>query len=83
MLAQVSSSAFDAAAQHWPELFAGLDPGRVAAVKAGLRRTRPRLVEGYEALVMARLLLESADNEGGLLPPPLCCWHAVSLVGSP
>ena len=51
---------------------------------AGLQATRPRLVKGYEALVMARLVLEDpsgksieailADWEGGLLPATLQAW---------
>ncbi len=49
--AQVSSSAYDAAAQLWPQLFGGLPDAERQRVMAGMRATRPRLVKGFEAMV--------------------------------
>lgn len=63
---QVSTSAFEACQQqHWPQLFGGLAPAEQQRVMAGLRQARPRLVKGYEAMAMARLILED-DRWGSL-----------------
>eukprot|EP00887_Chlorella_sp_A99_P004237 scaffold15.g4237.t1 len=79
---EVSTSALAAAARRWPHLFAALADGERARVLAGLHATRPRLVKGFEAMVMARLVLESdanvgailADWEERLLPASLAAW---------
>lgn len=52
-LPQVSSSAYDAAAQLWPHFFDGLPDAERQRVMAGMRATRPRLVKGFEAMVGA------------------------------
>lgn len=49
----MSSSAYDAAAQLWPHLFDGLPDAERQRVMAGMRATRPRLVQGFEAMVGA------------------------------
>lgn len=54
----------DAAAYYWPELFRDLDEQRRSTLRAALRRSRPRLVEGFEAMVMARLLAEDPSSVG-------------------
>ena len=55
---QVSTSALEACQQVWPGRFDGLGDAERARVLAGTRAARPRLVKGYEAMVMARLVLE-------------------------
>ncbi len=62
---QVSTSALVACAQYWPELFASLGEEERHRVRQGLRATRPRLIKGWEALVMARLVLEDDRWAGG------------------
>lgn len=62
---QVSTSAMEACAQYWPELFASLGEEERHRVRQGLRATRPRLIKGWEALVMARLVLEDDRWAGG------------------
>lgn len=49
---QVSASAYSAAQNYWPSLFAGVSEQRRQQVMTGLRRTRPVLVRGYESMVM-------------------------------
>jgi hypothetical protein len=58
----VSRSAYDAAQDYWPELFATLDDAKRAGILAGLKQTRPVLVRGYECMVMVGGYL------GGFLP---------------
>ncbi|KAI7843756.1 hypothetical protein COHA_002654 [Chlorella ohadii] len=78
---EVSSSAYDAAAQLWPQLFGGLPDAERQRVMAGMRATRPRLVKGFEAMVMARLILEDGSNVqrilsdwDAVLPATLAAW---------
>jgi len=54
----VSTSGYEACQQYWPQLFGELSPQEQQRVRAGMRATRPRLIKGWEALVMARLVLE-------------------------
>lgn len=61
---QVSISAFEASEKHWPQLFGSLGHSERGRVLAGLRAARPRLVKGYEAMAMARLVLEDDRWEG-------------------
>ena len=56
--AQVSSSAYDAAAQLWPRLFDSLPDAERQRVMAGMRATRPRLVKGFEAMVRLVILFQ-------------------------
>lgn len=70
---EVSTSAMDAAAYYWPELFRDLDEQRRSTLRAALRRSRPRLVEGFEAMVMARLLAEDPSSVERILLE----WEAV------
>jgi hypothetical protein len=72
---EVSSAALEAAITYddeWREAVlpssrrsASDPPSRRAALLAALKRTRPVLVRGYEAVVMARLLAEGLDDGGG------------------
>lgn len=55
---EVSTSAFEACRQLWPQQFGSLADSERARVMEGLRAARPRLVKGFEAMVMARLILE-------------------------
>lgn len=59
---EVSTSAYEACQGYWPDLFAGLSGQEQQRVRAGMRATRPRLIKGWEALVMARLILEDEGN---------------------
>lgn len=67
---EVSASALAAACTRWPRQFAGLADSSGASgsskqrdeLMAGLRKTRPVLVRGYESMVMARLLLEEGPG---------------------
>ena len=52
LFCQVSRSAYDAAKDYWPDIFAKVDGAKRAGVLAGLRETRPVLVRGYESMVM-------------------------------
>lgn len=61
----MSTSAFEACQQVWPGLFDGLGDAERARVLAGTRDARPRLVKGYEAMVMARLVLEDDRHVWG------------------
>jgi len=64
---EVSQSAYDAAKDYWPDLFAKVDGAKRAGVLAGLRETRPVLVRGYESMVMARLILEDPNSVSSIL----------------
>lgn len=55
---EVSTSGYEACQQYWPQLFGAVGDAELQRIMAGLRRVRPRLIKGYEALVMARLILE-------------------------
>ncbi|PSC70318.1 hypothetical protein C2E20_6217 [Micractinium conductrix] len=66
---EVSTSALGACAGYWPQLFG---EGQLAErlrqrVRADLRATRPRLINGWEALVMARLVLEDQGSVARIL----------------
>lgn len=55
---EVNSAGLSAAQTRWPTVsFADSD-----RILKGLAKTRPRLVRGYESMVMARLIAESDDN---------------------
>jgi hypothetical protein len=79
---EVSTSALEAAEAHWPNLFSGLSSSERERVRAGLKAVRPRLIAGWESMVMARLVLESDANVGAvlaswpspLLPDALAAW---------
>jgi hypothetical protein len=69
---EVSAAAIDAAATFddaWSRAIGAADAAdgavRRRLLMQGLRRTRPVLVRGYEAVVMARLLAEALDAPGG------------------
>ena len=80
---EVSSAGLEAAGARWPHL--DLDsPKRRERVVKGLARTRPRLVKGYETMVMARLICEDEDNidrilhdgwENFILPQKMEIWQ--------
>jgi hypothetical protein len=70
-LLQVSSSAYAAARDYWPDLFSSVTAEQQQQIMAGLRATRPVLVRGYESMVMARMLLE----EPGCVDAILADWH--------
>ncbi|GLC69241.1 hypothetical protein PLESTF_000806100 [Pleodorina starrii] len=57
---EITASAFEAAALHWPDLFSDsvLDVGnRKAQLREAMRTVRPVLVRGFESMVMLRMLL--------------------------
>ncbi|KAG2493125.1 hypothetical protein HYH03_008552 [Edaphochlamys debaryana] len=60
---EITASAFEAAAQRWPELFGSgrVAPERRAALREAMRGVRPVLVRGYESMVMLRRLLRDPD----------------------
>mmetsp|Transcript_33573 Transcript_33573/g.79687 ORF Transcript_33573/g.79687 Transcript_33573/m.79687 type:complete len:319 (-) Transcript_33573:183-1139(-) len=65
---EISSSALKASADLWPGVFEELRfSERKPAVEEGLRKCRPRLIKGFEAMVMARLLLEDDANADAIL----------------
>jgi hypothetical protein len=68
---QVSSSAYAAARDYWPDLFSSIDAAQQQQVMEGLRSTRPVLVRGYESMVMARMLLEDPVCVDAILAD----WH--------
>lgn len=80
---EVSSAGLEAAGARWPHLDLASPECRERVVK-GLARTRPRLVKGYETMVMARLICEDEDNidrilhdgwENFILPQSLEIWQ--------
>ena len=73
---EVSTSGLHSCAQHWPHLFRGLDDDEAERrrVWSGLRAARPRLVKGYEVMIMARLILENSSNVQTILEGD---WEAV------
>jgi phosphoglycolate phosphatase-like HAD superfamily hydrolase len=56
---EVSSSAVAAASARWPDVFSSCVG---ADLSSGMRDVRPVLVNGYEAMVMARLLAEAIGS---------------------
>lgn len=81
---EVSSAGIEAAVARWPHLLDLASPKGRERVAKGLSRTRPRLVQGYETMVMARLICEDEDNierilNGGwedcILPQALKSWQ--------
>ena len=52
--AQLSGTGYAAAAELWPEVFDGITGERRAELMAGMRAVRPRLVSGFESMVMVR-----------------------------
>lgn len=60
-MGELSASAYDAAVERWPGVMAATPR---SAVLAGMRRGRPRIIAGYEALVMARLMAEVGEEAG-------------------
>lgn len=68
---EVSASAYAAAKDYWPDLFASTGVEKQQQVLAGLRQTRPVLVRGYESMVMARMLLEDPTCVDAILAG----WH--------
>jgi phosphoglycolate phosphatase-like HAD superfamily hydrolase len=84
---EVSSAGVAAAEQQWPSLFQGLEGSERQRVLAGVAAARPRLVKGYESMLMARLILQDPqnvenilsgtpnwDSPGGLLQTSLIAW---------
>jgi phosphoglycolate phosphatase-like HAD superfamily hydrolase len=82
---EVSSAGIAAAETTWPHLFAELPPATSARLRTSLATVRPRLVRGYETMVIARLILEDPANvdailagqweaPGGLLERSLSQW---------
>lgn len=86
---EVSTAGLQAAAARWPAIFSDMDAAARENVLQGLAAVRPRLVNGYETMVMARLIAQSADNvrqivepdsglawdaPGGLLESTLAAW---------
>ena len=53
-LLQLSGTGYAAAAELWPDVFADVGGDRRAALMAGMRVARTRLVSGFEAMVMVR-----------------------------
>ncbi|KAF6253918.1 hypothetical protein COO60DRAFT_369922 [Scenedesmus sp. NREL 46B-D3] len=68
---EVSSSAYAAARDYWPQRFSSVDAAQQQQVMDGLRRSRPVLVRGYESMVMARMLLEDPGSVNAILAD----WH--------
>lgn len=83
---EVATAGLGAATLTWPQFFAALTLEETDRILAGLAATRPRLVRGYESMVMARLILEDPtggvdavlapgwDAPGGLLASSLAAW---------
>jgi len=61
---EVSSAGVAAAEQQWPSVFQALSSSASERqrVLAGVAASRPRLVKGYESMVMARIILENPQN---------------------
>jgi len=74
---EVSMSAYTAARDYWPGIFASATAAQQSAVLEGLRACRPALVRGYESMVMARMLLEDPECSGAILGGD---WEALLLT---
>ncbi|DBA91546.1 TPA: hypothetical protein ACH3X1_003167 [Trebouxia sp. C0004] len=70
---EISSSAVAAAAEYWPEQFGNLDQATHDQMRRDMRQVRPVLVNGVEALVMARMVLE----EPGCVDSIIQDWQSV------
>lgn len=66
----MSASGYEAARKYWPEEFQ--DAAARPAIMAGLAAARPRLVKGFEAMVMARLIAQ--DPSGAVVERMLAGW---------
>lgn len=64
---EVSTAGLASAMLRWPDAFRGIDDERKEHVLRGLAQTRPRLVRGYESMVMARMIWESEENIGKIV----------------
>ncbi|KAJ9513326.1 hypothetical protein QJQ45_001355 [Haematococcus lacustris] len=78
---EVTQAALNTAGRRWPHLFSNLSSAQLEQLADDMRRVRPVLVRGYEALVMARLLLEDSgavqsmlDGWGRMLPAAIARW---------
>ncbi|KAH7624073.1 hypothetical protein NADE_008885 [Nannochloris sp. 'desiccata'] len=88
---EVSTAGVAAAEQQWPSIFQdlNLNASERQRVLAGVAAARPRLVKGYESMVMARMVLENPqdgvekilygtpnwDAPSGLLQTTLAAWN--------
>jgi hypothetical protein len=77
-----------AASEQWPSIFQGLNASERQRILSGVAAARPRLVKGYESMIMARIILENPQNgvenilhgtpnwdaPGGLLQTSLAAW---------
>lgn len=62
---EVMSAGLECARERWPEAFEGVD---IEQLQESLQRVRPRLVKGYESMLMARLLAEGGkEREDAIL----------------
>ena len=58
---EVMSAGYACAREVWPEVFQGVSIEK-GGLKDGLKRVRPRLVKGYESMLMARMLVERGEH---------------------
>ena len=85
---EVSSAGLLAAEQQWPSIFPNLTDATRNELLAAIAAARPRLVKGYESMMMARLIHENPANlnkilngtpdwdaPGGLLQRSLDAWE--------
>ena len=61
---EVMSAGLECARELWPNAFRGISWD---AVIQGLTRVRPKLVKGYESMIMARMLAEDLGNVDTIL----------------
>lgn len=82
---EVSTAGLETAIERWPDVFGGIDAAGRENVLLLLEQARPRLVRGYETMVMSRMLWENEENvskildgdwdsESGLLHQTLKSW---------
>jgi phosphoglycolate phosphatase-like HAD superfamily hydrolase len=58
---EVMSAGLECAREKWPEAFEGVDVGPLASC---LPSVRPRLIKGYESMLMARVIAEQGLDQG-------------------
>lgn len=75
---ELSASAYDAAVERWPAAMAATPR---EAVLAGMARGRPRVIAGFEALVMARLMAQAGGGEAGAAAVLAGDWPGQTVPG--
>jgi hypothetical protein len=80
--AQVSLAGIRAAMQYWPDAFKGDEQSIIEQLKPHMRATRPVMVSGFEAMVMARLLHEGTSSDAIVADWPVLLASSLADFGT-